>query len=58
MKNAIGERRKPAPRGYPGYLRVDSVHQGDLDGVKWVYLVNAVDEVTQCQCVCAAERRM
>ena len=24
----IGERRKPAPEGQPGYLRVDSVHQG------------------------------
>ena len=41
----IGERRKPCPDGRPGYLRVDSVHQGDLDGVKGVYLINAVDEV-------------
>jgi transposase InsO family protein len=56
VKNAIGERRKPVPHGQPGYLRVDSVHQGDLDGIKGVYLVNAVDEVTQCQCVCAVER--
>ena len=56
VKNTIGERRKPAPHGRPGYLRVDSVHQGDLDGIKGVYLINAVDEVTQCQCVCAAER--
>lgn len=38
----IGERRKPAPDGCPGYLRVDSVHQGDLDGIKGVYLINAV----------------
>ena len=30
----IGERRAPAPNNRPGYLRVDSVHQGDLDGVK------------------------
>lgn len=45
----IGERRKPAPDGQPGYLRVDSVHQGDLDGVKGLYLINAVDEVTQFQ---------
>lgn len=56
VKNAIGERRRPAPHGRPGYLRVDSVHQGDLDGIKGVYLVNAVDEVTQCQCVCAVEK--
>lgn len=52
----IGERRKPCPDGQPGYLRVDSVHQGDLDGIKGVYLINAVDEVTQCQAVCAVER--
>jgi hypothetical protein len=52
----IGERRKPCPDGRPGYLRVDSVHQGDLDGVKGVYLINAVDEVTQFQAVFAVER--
>ncbi|MGY6277842.1 integrase catalytic domain-containing protein [Methylomonas sp. MgM2] len=52
----IGERRKPAPDGCPGYLRVDSVHQGDLDGIKGVYLINAVDEVTQFQAVFAVER--
>ncbi len=48
---AIGERRKPRPEGRPGYLRVDTVHQGDLDGVKGVYHINAVDEVTQWQVV-------
>ncbi len=46
---AIGERRKPEPEGQPGYLRVDTVHQGDRDGVKGVYHINAVDEVTQWQ---------
>ena len=50
-KVAIGERRKPAPGGKPGYLRVDTVHQGDHDGVKGVYHINAVDEVTQWQVV-------
>jgi len=44
---AIGERRKPNPDGRPGYLRVDTVHQGDRDGVKGMYHINAVDEVTQ-----------
>ena len=41
----IGEQRKPFPvmEGRPGYLRVDSVHQGDLDGIKEMYLINAVD---------------
>lgn len=51
---AIGERRKPSPEGKPGYLRIDTVHQGDLEGVKGVYHINAVDEVTQWQVVGAA----
>ena len=29
VKRAIGERRKPQPDGKPGFIRVDSVHQGD-----------------------------
>ena len=52
----IGERRKPRAQGRPGYLRVDSVHQGDLDKVKGVYHLNAVDEVTQYQFVGTVER--
>ena len=48
---SIGERRRPETNGQPGYLRVDTVHQGDLDGVKGVYHINAVDEVTQWQVV-------
>jgi hypothetical protein len=48
---AIGERRAPRPEGRPGYLRVDTVHQGDWDGVKGVYHINAVDEVTQWEVV-------
>jgi hypothetical protein len=48
---AIGERRAPVPDGRPGYLRVDTVHQGDRDGVKGVYHINAVDEVTQWEIV-------
>ena len=46
---AIGVRRQPEPRGRPGFVRVDTVHQGDLDGVKGVYHINVVDEVTQWQ---------
>lgn len=53
-KVSIGERRRPEPNGKPGYLRVDTVHQGDLDGAKGVYHINAVDEVTQWQVVGAA----
>ena len=48
---AIGERRRPEPQGQPGYLRIDTVHQGDREGTKGVYHINAVDEVTQWQVV-------
>jgi hypothetical protein len=48
---AIGERRAPQPEGRAGFLRVDTVHQGDLDGVKGIYYINAVDEVTQWQVI-------
>jgi len=48
---SIGERRKPDPQGRPGFLRVDTVHQGDWDGAKGVYHINAVDAVTQWQVV-------
>ena len=54
-KITIGERRRPEPNGQPGYLRVDTVHQGDQDGIKGVYHINAVDEVTQWQVVGAVE---
>ena len=50
VKNTIGERRKPAPDGRPGYSRVDSVHQGDLDGIKGVYLVMGVARYPLGQC--------
>ena len=49
----IGERRKPRPQGRPGYLRIDTVHQGDRDGAKGLYHINAVDEVTQWEIVAA-----
>ena len=49
--STIGHRRKPQPGGQPGYVRVDTVHQGDQDGAKGVYHVNMVDDVTQFQFV-------
>ncbi len=52
----IGERRKPEPQGKPGYLRVDSVHQGDMEKEKGVYHINIVDEVTQWEIVGCVER--
>ena len=56
VAKAIGERRAPSPNNQPGYLRVDSVHQGDQDGVKGVYHINTVDCVTQFEAVATCER--
>lgn len=51
-KNTLGVRRKPKPNGKPGYIRIDSVHQGDgPNGEKGVYHINFVDEVTQWEFV-------
>ena len=52
----IGKRKKPRPEGKPGYLRIDTVHQGDQDGKKGVYHINAVDEVTQFEMVVSVEK--
>jgi len=53
---AIGERRRPDPGGRPGYLRVDTVHQGDAEHARGVYHINAVDEITQWEIVAAVPR--
>ena len=55
---AIGERRKPQPQGRPGFLRLDTVHQGDQpEGAeKGVYHINAVDEITQWEVACSTPR--
>jgi len=47
--NPIGLRKAPSPNGRAGYVRIDTVHQGDLDGVKGVYHITCVDEVSQWQ---------
>lgn len=52
---SIGERRRPEPKGQPGYLRVDTVHQGQHDGASGVYHINSVDTVTQWQVVGCTE---
>jgi hypothetical protein len=52
---SIGERRRPDPKGQAGYLRVDTVHQGQHDGQPGVYHINAVDTVTQWQVVGCTE---
>lgn len=54
----IGERRKPNPQGQPGFIRIDSVHQGDQDGMKGVYQLNAVDEITQFEIVASVDKNI
>jgi len=51
----IGVRRAPAPEGRAGFIRIDSVHQGDQDGVKGLYHIDAVDCVTQWQVVATVQ---
>jgi hypothetical protein len=54
----IGERRKPQPQGSPGYLRIDTVHQGDHEGPKGLYHTHAVDQMTQWEIVAASLRTL
>lgn len=56
----IGERRKPDNEGKPGYIRVDTVHQGDYilgnEHKKGVYHINLVDEITQWEITVSVEK--
>ncbi len=52
----IAERTRPDPGGMPGHIRIDTVHQGDCNGEKGVYHINAVDEVTQWELVASVNR--
>lgn len=58
VQRNIGERRKPTPNGKPGYIRVDTVHQGDDsdNDEKGVYHINSVDEITQWEIVASVEK--
>lgn len=56
VKVLIGERRKPESFGKPGYLRVDTVHQGDYEKRKGIYHINIIDEATQWELVGAVEK--
>jgi hypothetical protein len=56
VTSRIGERTRPDPQGQPGYIRLDTVHQGDREGQKGVYHINAVDEVTQWEIVASVSR--
>ncbi len=69
VKRNIGERVKPQPNGKPGYIRIDTVHQGDLASefdvndrenhqkyTKGVYHINSVDEMTQWEIIASVEQ--
>ena len=56
VQSSIGVRMKPKPNGRPGFLRVDTVHQGDLDKKKGIYHINIVDEIVQWELVGAIEK--
>ncbi len=72
VQRNIGERKKPEPNGEPGYIRIDTVHQGDLASetslntgnnnrygqkyTKGVYHINSVDEVTQWEIIASVEQ--
>ncbi len=53
--STIGVRKAPAPEGRPGFVRIDSVHQGDFDGIKGLYHINSVDCVTQWEVVASVQ---
>ena len=54
--NSIGLRQKPRPEGRPGFIRIDSVHQGDKGKTKGVYHINSIDEITQFEIIGAVEK--
>jgi len=56
IQTSIGIRKKPEPNGKPGYLRIDTVHQGDFNGKKGVYHINIVDEITQYELIATVEK--
>ena len=50
---SIGHREIPYANGNAGYIRVDSVHQGDRDAEKGIYHINAIDITTQFEIIFA-----
>lgn len=53
---SIGIRRRPETSGQPGWIRVDTVHQGDAENAKGVYHLNLVDAVLQWEVVACVEK--
>ncbi len=56
MYPGLGSGRNRTRRGKPDYIRIDTVHQGDLNGQKGVIPINAVDEITRWETVASVER--
>jgi len=52
----LAKEKSHEPNGKPGFIRIDTVHQGDQDKQKSVYHINAVDEMTQFEVVCTVEK--
>ncbi len=52
----IGLRQKPQPNGQPGFIRVDTVHQGDSALEKGVYHINTADEISQFEFIGSVEK--
>ena len=49
MCNPFGVRKVSRPNGLAGWVRIESVHQGDLDGNNGVYHITCVDSVSRWQ---------
>lgn len=56
VQSSIGVRRKPDSNGCPGWIRVDTVHQGDRESEKGLYHVNLVDALLQWEIVAGVEK--
>ena len=52
----LGLRQKPQPNGQPGFIRVDTVHQGDSASKKGVYHINTIGEITQFEFIGSVEK--
>ena len=50
---AVPFAKRPDPQGRAGFLRIDSVYQGDHEGMKAIYYINVVDCMTRFQAVFA-----
>ena len=47
--NSSGVCWAPRPEGRAGFVRIDSVHHGDEDGMKEAYHITCLDSIAQWQ---------